>query len=445
MIQWSVRGIQVVCFCGILYLGFYSVMDLTGDRLTIQEENTLQIPRYKPHESLVNLDCQKYMKEDAPVYIPRRLADPQTLSMSCDDIKARRNFLNITYPEEADFPLAFVRALFKDYILLEMELAAHYNPNNFYCFVLDSKADADFKTRVRALSTCFENVIVADKEFEMSSRGRNINQAQYYCMEQLLEKDWKYVLLLENHDILIKTNQELVRILKLYQGANDAGAFHPDSMADFRRAFIKPGRFTLDKLKIFKNDTLNDPSRELAIAKSITASALTNEAVKYIFKNLSVSNLMEIMNGESFEHESFTSTLNANELLNIPGGFTTHCLDKVNVDTIVRYTHWGSRGCHSRHLRHHVCIMGMGDLRPNMMTRPQFTVNKMMPSVDFGAIGCWQEFMYNKTHLERNPYIDEAFYVNLPYVEWNRLRAEGTLEREKFDCKEHEREHLSRY
>ncbi|CAD5212484.1 unnamed protein product [Bursaphelenchus okinawaensis] len=300
-------------------------------------ERVVNIPyeyTFKPHRAAKHLKCSKLIR-NSTYYTPVVIEDSNTLDISCKDIRKRGNFVNKTYEDEADFPLAFVRAVFRDYEYLEADLSTHYNPNNVYCYVMDSKADAKFKARLRALSTCFPNVIVADKEFKMSSKGRNVNPAQYHCLERLLDRNWKYVMLLEE---------------------------------------------------------------------------------------LNITKLMKILNKDYYEHEQLTSTLNANEVLKVPGGFTTKFLYKLNYSHMTRYTHWGSQNCNSKHIRNNVCVYKMPDLRDRLMTMPEFIYNKMMPSVDFGAINCWHEYMFNRTHIHRNTTVNEELYRNLPPVQWHNGR-----------------------
>lgn len=154
---------------------------------------------------------------------------------------------------------------------------------------------------------------------------------------------------------------------------------------------------------------------------------------------------MDMMNGHMYQHESFTSTLNADEGLEVPGGFTTKCLKELDIDQQVRYTHWGAHGCGSNFTRHVACIFGMSDITRWLMTVPQLTVNKMMPEVDFNAISCWHEYMYNQQHFNRNSYVDVDYYANLPYVEWNRLKKKGKVSLKMFDCHKHSREYLVKY
>lgn len=83
--------------------------------------------------------------------------------------------------------------------MLEMELASTYAPQNLYVYVLDKKSDATFHERMRNLASCFPNVYVLKKTFDMNSWGQNMN---YALMEALrfLSRDrfkWEYVMFLQ--------------------------------------------------------------------------------------------------------------------------------------------------------------------------------------------------------------------------------------------------------
>ena len=78
-----------------------------------------------------------------------------------------------------------------------MSLAAEYAPQNFYCYVLDKKSSEQFKYRIRNLSKCFPNVMVAEKEFDTDSSGKNMNFAYMECLRVLSDFSWNYVILLQ--------------------------------------------------------------------------------------------------------------------------------------------------------------------------------------------------------------------------------------------------------
>jgi hypothetical protein len=95
----------------------------------------------------------------------------------------------------------------KDYLLIEQLLAVEYAPQNLYCYTLDSKASQLYKRRIRSLASCFPNVFVASKEFDVQSNGKNVSSAHLACLEELLRAapkeetlkkwNWKYAILLQ--------------------------------------------------------------------------------------------------------------------------------------------------------------------------------------------------------------------------------------------------------
>uniref|UniRef100_A0A915CSJ3 Uncharacterized protein n=1 Tax=Ditylenchus dipsaci TaxID=166011 RepID=A0A915CSJ3_9BILA len=86
------------------------------------------------------LDCRRVMQNDVN-YIKRMAKtrityqDPSDLPTDCASIKSRNYFPSRpNSKQEACFPLAQARIVYKDYRFLEMELAAGYAPQNWYCF-----------------------------------------------------------------------------------------------------------------------------------------------------------------------------------------------------------------------------------------------------------------------------------------------------------------------
>lgn len=74
--------------------------------------------------------------------------------------------------------------------------------------------------------------------------------------------------------------------------------------------------------------------------------------------------------------------------------------------------------CYSNRTRHLMCIFGVEDLKPNLLKLPQLYVNKLMPSVDFGAITCWLELLFNRTHHDSASLsrLNRTFYESQPHV-----------------------------
>ena len=87
----------------------------------------------------------------------------------------------------------------QDYLLLEQELATNYAPQNWYCFVVDSKSNALFRLRIRLLAQCFSNVVVVKREFSITKDGHNTSNAMVECARVLAkpERKWEYFVTLQ--------------------------------------------------------------------------------------------------------------------------------------------------------------------------------------------------------------------------------------------------------
>jgi hypothetical protein len=78
-----------------------------------------------------------------------------------------------------------------------MELAASYAPQNQYCYAMDANAHWMFRTRMQALTNCFPNVYLIQKEYAMDGRGKNMGYSHLECMRKLIDYKWKYLILLQ--------------------------------------------------------------------------------------------------------------------------------------------------------------------------------------------------------------------------------------------------------
>uniref|UniRef100_A0A183CC98 O-fucosyltransferase family protein n=1 Tax=Globodera pallida TaxID=36090 RepID=A0A183CC98_GLOPA len=96
--------------------------------------------------------------------------------------------------EDAEFPLAQVRIVYKDYVFLEKELASSYWPSNWYCYSDEHKSDKQFHMRMKRLSECLPNVVVSTREWIIAGDGHNMTRALLDCLRLLTvpEKRWEY-------------------------------------------------------------------------------------------------------------------------------------------------------------------------------------------------------------------------------------------------------------
>jgi hypothetical protein len=84
----------------------------------------------------------------------------------------------------------------------------------------------------------------------MDSAGHNVTQSELECMKLLSNPSykWKYLVSIGNHDIAMKTNQELIQVFKWLNGTNDI------LMAKVPAERVNPNvNWSFDALKLFKN------------------------------------------------------------------------------------------------------------------------------------------------------------------------------------------------
>ena len=136
--------------------------------------------------------------------------------------KDRKYTMSPINQEEADFRIAFSMLIFKDVEMVERLLRAIYRPQNFYCIHVDKKASADVRNAMTAIANCFDNVFISSRSVNVQWAWYSVLEPEIICMEDLWKKyarKWKYFINLTGQEFPLKTNWELVKILKAYNGA----------------------------------------------------------------------------------------------------------------------------------------------------------------------------------------------------------------------------------
>ncbi|KAI6212706.1 hypothetical protein M3Y94_00060200 [Aphelenchoides besseyi] len=397
--------------------------------------NDLSQPSFIKLKEAANLSCVQFFADnsDYSSYAKHRLKsedpkDEAALPMECDSIRRRAYFqTDDLYPEEAEFPIAFARTVYTDYRFLEMDLAATYTPHNFYCYALDSKSTPLFHKRMRALADCFPNVFLTDVEFSMDSHGHNMSYSFHQCMMILskVEFKWKYLVLLQNYDIPLKTNQELIQIFKWFNGTNDIAS------VKLQPARIDPkANWTFEAMHLFRNETRNRVSHNghkpvLPLTKSWDFVSVSRAMIDFMLEELDLRGFMRTLDQEHLldVDEQFMGTLNSADAVDAPGGYTRFCYEKEFYHSqMTILVIWSREMCSPEFFRHFNCIFSVEQLKM-LSTVPQLFGNKIMPSYDFGAAVCWYEELSRRTHVDRGLHrLNSEVYLNLPHVRFNRER-----------------------
>uniref|UniRef100_A0A2C9JKS1 Protein xylosyltransferase n=1 Tax=Biomphalaria glabrata TaxID=6526 RepID=A0A2C9JKS1_BIOGL len=145
------------------------------------------------------------------------------LTTDCPRFKQSRGYVTCKLTqEEEDFPIAYSLIIYKDVEMVERLLRAIYRPQNYYCIHVDKKSDQNFFIAVSAIAKCFENVFISPERLAVHWGTYTVLEPELVCMQQLWRfRKWKYFINLTGQEFPLRTNWELVQILKSYRGAND--------------------------------------------------------------------------------------------------------------------------------------------------------------------------------------------------------------------------------
>ena len=160
----------------------------------------------------------KYQDENPAVIAPNE----DFTKLNCKFFIQRRRYIMSTITEEeANFPISFSIMAYKDVEQVERLLRAIYRPQNYYCIHVDQSAATDVKQGLAAISGCFPNVEMASRLIDVEWGLWTVVEAELVCMKDHLRyHDWRYHINLAGQEFPLKTNLELVRILKAFNGSN---------------------------------------------------------------------------------------------------------------------------------------------------------------------------------------------------------------------------------
>ena len=149
------------------------------------------------------------------------------MAKNCSHFKTSRGYITHSLTQfEKEFPLAFSIIVYTDVEQVERLLRAIYRPQNHYCIHVDQKASANIYNAVEAIASCFDTVFVTSKRFNVQWGTFTVLEPDITCMNELLNKSktWKYFINLTGQEFPLRTNRELVQILRSFNGSNDVEA-----------------------------------------------------------------------------------------------------------------------------------------------------------------------------------------------------------------------------
>ena len=239
---------------------------------------------------------------------------------NCTHLKDEMEDNFYTTNDEVAFPLAFTVVVHNSAFQVFRLLKVIYRPHNIYCIHYDSRSSEDMKVLFNKLAMCFMNIIIPNNISEVQWGHHSLMDAQMRCFRDLQQNrykyPWQYVVTLCGKELPLRTNREIVHLLKSLKGNSAIRAF----------PVPKWGRKRYEKKWIVKSKTWVAPTKEdagpipynLTIYKSMIYFALTPEFVNYALNDEVAIALSKFLRNAFSPEEHFYSTL-----FMIPGKIST--------------------------------------------------------------------------------------------------------------------------
>ncbi|KAK0064524.1 beta-1 3-galactosyl-O-glycosyl-glycoprotein beta-1 6-N-acetylglucosaminyltransferase [Biomphalaria pfeifferi] len=374
-----------------------------------------------PHLSYIN--CQEVLTypitNEAFEKTLHRIADSAlaTESSDCPSFRTKHGFHrfpSIT-EEEQEFPIAFIILFHKDLDQVLFLLRAIYRPHNVYCLSVDLNSGPTFIQHVRSVIACLPNVFLAKTLEQIVYAGFSRLMADIHCMKELLTSPvkWRYLVNIPGQQFPLRTNLEMVKIFKIYNGANDQlGVSGKKSLP--RRYKIK--HHVVSDKKTGRNITAESvgryppPPHNFQIVKGSAYGTFSRAFVDIVMTDRRALDLIEWSRGIESPDEYVWSTLHHTKIMKVPGGFTGDPESKRSMTTFVAWQR--EVPCESIHVRW-ICIFSAADL-PMLKRRPELFANKFYIDLHPVALHCLDQYIFNLTIT--NQVRDLQLYRELPFI-----------------------------
>lgn len=329
------------------------------------------------------------------------------LAKNCSNFISERGYITDSLTEvEKNFHIAFSLLMFKDIEQSERLLRSIYRPQNFYCIHVDKKTSDDIFKAMSYIADCFENVFIASERFDVQWGTMTVLEPDLLCMEELWNKSktWKYFINLTGQEFPLRTNYELVQILKAYNGANDLEATVKHANKD-------------------RWEGVGPPPHGIVPTKGSVHIVASRGFVDYVLHDQRAHDLLNWTRNTKVPDETFFASLNHNPSLGVPGSYKGYPETETKDDIkpfVARFKNWGAGKynwpCHGQRVRM-VCVFGTGDL-PLIASRRELFANKFYLNYHHFALDCVEELHFNHT---RDEYLgklafDPRWYSQLGFV-----------------------------
>ncbi|XP_061917272.1 beta-1,3-galactosyl-O-glycosyl-glycoprotein beta-1,6-N-acetylglucosaminyltransferase 3 [Entelurus aequoreus] len=325
------------------------------------------------------------------------------LTRDCQGYVARRGFITVPLSEEErEFPIAYSMVVHDQIEMFERLLRAVYAPQNVYCVHVDRKSTGKFRAAVEAIVSCFQNVFIADKSEKVTYASWSRVQADLNCMESLSKSPvrWRYLLNTCGTDFPIKTNKEIVEVLKVLNGRN---SLETEATNDYKKQrWLYHYNVTHD---VIRTDVKKSPPPIRTPMFSGNAYFVVSRAfVEHVLQDREVRALLQWEEDTYSPDEHLWATLQ--RMPSVPGAVPANAkYDLSDMQALARVVKWSYLAGDVRKgapydpcsgvNRRAVCVYGLGDLQW-LLRQHHLLANKFDPLVDDLVIRCLEAVLYFK-------------------------------------------------
>ncbi|KAK6182401.1 hypothetical protein SNE40_010102 [Patella caerulea] len=333
-----------------------------------------------------------------------------TMASDCATFLRNRKYIMDATDEEFKFPVAFSILMYKDVNQVERLLRAIYRPHNYYCIHVDSSADPSVRKAMINIINCLPNVYEATKSTRVVWGKFSVLEPELVCMKDLLRYgDWKYFINLTGQEFPLKTNLQIVKILKSVDGANSVDGIIERK---WRSRWKMAGK----------------PPHGIKPVKGNVHVVINRQFVDFAVNDNRSIDFIEWLNKTKIPDESFFNSLNHNPHLGIPGSFkgTNITTSWETKPYFARYKNWGKQctnpyfnfPCSGKRKRN-ICIFGIGDL-PRLTSRMELFANKFYWDYQSLTLDCIEEWhrkmIENEYNSTNGGQFNTSYYETMPYL-----------------------------
>ncbi|KAM4579432.1 beta-1,3-galactosyl-O-glycosyl-glycoprotein beta-1,6-N-acetylglucosaminyltransferase-like [Fundulus diaphanus] len=339
------------------------------------------------------------------IHIPDKYYINET--QDCRKFKSNRKYITFSLSkEEEDFPLAYSMVVHHKVQNFERLLRAIYAPQNIYCVHVDEKAQPSVKVAIRSIASCFPNVFMVSRAVSVVYAGWSRVQADLNCMADLYNAsaEWKYFINLCGQDFPLKTNLEMVRMLRLLKGGN---SLESENMPEGKKWRISRVHKIVDGTIKSTGKSKSPPPFNLPIKSGNAYIVVTRGYVRSVLEDARIQSLIEWSKDTYSPDEFLWATIQ--RIPGVPGSTRPHPkYDQTDINAIARLVKWmwheGSEDsavypkCQGNHVRS-VCVYGAGDL-PWLLENHHLFANKFDSYTDPIPVFCLEKHLRQKALAE---------------------------------------------